>query len=74
MVKQNYKTMTTPLLLNISSTMKVFSSLTLLAQVRLLKPCPVIVINSFAVPVDGVMLLIDGDKQLESSKSNLFEV
>lgn len=48
-------------------------NLTLLAHVRLLKPCPVIVISSFTVPVDGLMLLIDGEKQLESSKSNLSE-
>lgn len=40
---------------------------------RLLKPRPVIVINSFSVPMDGLMLLIDGEKQLESSKSNLSE-
>lgn len=40
---------------------------------RLLKPRPVIVINSFSVPTDGVMWLIDGERQLESSKSNLSE-
>lgn len=38
---------------------------------RLLKPRPTIVINSFNVPVDGLMLLTVGEKQLESSKSNL---
>lgn len=48
-------------------------NLTLLAHVRLLKPCPVMVISSFTVPVDGLMLLMDGEKQLESSKSNLSE-
>lgn len=41
---------------------------------RLLKPCPAIVINSFTVPVDGLMLLIDGEKHLESSNRNLFEL
>ena len=40
---------------------------------RLLKPLPVIVINSFTVPMDGLMLLIDGERQLVSSKSNLSE-
>lgn len=47
------------------------SFLTLLAHARLLKPRPVIVINSFTVPADGLMLVINGEKQLESSKSNL---
>ena len=40
---------------------------------RLLKPRPVIVINSFCVPADGLMLFINGEKQLESSKTNLSE-
>lgn len=46
-------------------------SLTLFAHVRLLKPFPVIVINSFTVPVDGLMLFIDGEKHPESSNRNL---
>lgn len=36
---------------------------------RLLKPRPVIVTNSFSVPEDGLMLFIVGEKQLESSKT-----
>lgn len=52
---------------------KSFNFLTLLAHVRLLKPCPVIVMSSFAVPVEGVMLIIEGETQFESSKNNLFE-
>lgn len=28
------------------------------------------VINSFSIPADGLMLFIDGEKQLESSKTN----
>ena len=47
--------------------------LTLLAHRRLLKPCPLIVMSSFAVPVEGVMLIIEGEMHLESSKNNLFE-
>lgn len=52
---------------------KRFDLLTLLAHVTLLKPCPLIVMSSFTVPVEGVMLLIDGEIQFESSKNNLFE-
>lgn len=40
---------------------------------RLLKPCPVIVISSFTVPVDGLMLLTDGEKHLGRSNRNLPE-
>lgn len=52
------------------NTKKRFYFLTLLAHARILKPCPLIVISSFTVPVEGVMLLIDGETQCENSKSN----
>ena len=41
---------------------------------RLLKPRPVIVISSFTVPAEGLMLLIEGEKHLESSKRNVSEL